>query len=170
MPLPELFAQFPSDLADELITDRGIFPASPSPRKVFALHIFRLRRLQSEIQSRLYATSASCPPSEWFEDICQRLEVWHEASPKEGSNTFLSTLWFTLCYRLTLNQVNRPSPARPSPNEQSMLSCLESSAIIIDNYRKMRREGKVNNAWASVHHLFIVCALLGVVWLALARI
>jgi hypothetical protein len=28
--------------------------------------------------------------------------------------------------------------------------------MIIENYRKMRREGKINNAWASVHHLFIV--------------
>ncbi|KAE8537650.1 hypothetical protein D1P53_005706 [Cryptococcus gattii VGV] len=76
-------AQFPSDLDDSLITIDGLLPGAPSPSKQTAIHLFRIRKLQSSIIFRLYASGQTVrnPTNEWLADIQHSIEEWNDQKP-----------------------------------------------------------------------------------------
>lgn len=123
-----------------MITSNGIAPGSPSARKLTALHLFRIRRLQSEIIHRLYASGLKEQPGqEWFTRTQSAIEEWQAAKP-EGRG-FCSDEFLSLCYHQTTTLLHRPSPGNPSPSRESLSIALKGSSAAMRLYKDMYRNG-----------------------------
>jgi len=126
-------------------------PDMNSSTKATALHHVRIRRLQSEIQDRLYCpiyhlgaddVSDQTPPIEWFTAITQRLVTWRRQAPAPIG--FCSDTWFDLNYHITLTLLNRPSPRNPKPTKESLRVTRQASSAVMRSYKEMLKTGRVN--------------------------
>ena len=110
---------------------------------VVAIHRFRLRLLQSEIQERLYSPSASllAPPPEWYDDVVRRLDDWRASlsvQTGEGSREWLNTK-----YHLTLLLLYRPSPCQPTPSAKGLADAMSSAGAVMRSFRELHRTGQI---------------------------
>ncbi|KJE05887.1 hypothetical protein I311_00023 [Cryptococcus gattii NT-10] len=148
-------AQFPSDLDDSLITIDGLLPGPPSPSKQTAIHLFRIRKLQSSIIFRLYASGQTMrnPTNEWLADIQHSIEEWNDQKPR--GRGFCSDEWLLLCYHQTTTLLHRPCPGNPTPSRDSLGKVLQGSSATMRLYKEVYRNGRISFGWLSMYHLFI---------------
>ncbi|OWZ74365.1 hypothetical protein J008_00034 [Cryptococcus neoformans] len=148
-------AQFPSDLDDSLITTDGLLPGPPSPPKQTAIHLFRIRKLQSSIIFRLYASGQTVrnPANEWLTDIQHLIEGWNDQKPR--GRGFCSDEWLLLCYHQTTTLLHRPCPGNPTPSRDSLRKALQGSSATMRLYKEVYRNGRISFGWLSMYHLFI---------------
>ncbi len=65
------------------ISHQAAFWRRASPSKLTAVHVFRIRRLQSEIIFTLYASGRRRRPSpEWMDEMQRSIEEWYAQRPK----------------------------------------------------------------------------------------
>ena len=154
---------FPLDVNDERITAAGILPKLPgqvSSRKI-SLHMFQIRRLQSEIQRVLYQNS-QIPRSfqsleDWRHDMEGRLQSWAECSPKSQSDAGCGyNLGFIdLNYQQTRLLLYGLSPAVPVPSQEAFEIIAEAGGNILNTYRHLHRKNSINYTWLACHNLFM---------------
>jgi hypothetical protein len=154
-----LTAQPISTLPDEAISARGSrrndqsstsgLSAIPQcPFKLSALHHIQIRRLQSEIQDRLYrlplrGSILGDPPSaEWFNETRQRLISWRRTSPTPTA--FCSTTWCDLNYYITLTLLHRPSPMNPKPSKDALKLARQGASGVMRTYKDMIKADRIN--------------------------
>lgn len=136
--------QFPSDLDDSLITIDGLLPGPPSPSKQTAIHLFRIRKLQSSIIFRLYASGQTVrnPTNEWLADIQHSIEEWNDQKPR--GRGFCSDEWLLLCYHQTTTLLHRPCPGNPTPSRDSLGKVLQGSSATMRLYKEVYRNGRIS--------------------------
>jgi hypothetical protein len=81
----QLDVNFMSTVEDEYITENGIEIGPTSPRKVAAIHAFRMRILQAEVRRTLYERKRPEPKddsSPWYQQMEKRLKDWLDACPE----------------------------------------------------------------------------------------
>ncbi|KAK9245938.1 fungal-specific transcription factor domain-containing protein [Lipomyces tetrasporus] len=155
---------FPSDLDDVFITSEGIMKPpedTPPSYKQVAVHIFQIRRLQSEIQTILYER-AELPRrfatlKEWQTNMARRLEEWHNSSPKSAKdmNCNFNLYFLDLNYQQTRLLLHGISPAIPRPSVEAFFIIADASEKVIRAYRQLHREKNINYTWMAVHNLFM---------------
>ncbi|CZR58694.1 uncharacterized protein PAC_08586 [Phialocephala subalpina] len=150
---------FPASAPDDAITTDGInHNASPFSKKVFALHYFRYRQLQSEMQTVLHER---CPPYlsinyiEWQEMMHKRLSDWHASTPHDTSPSYIAPPEaLEISYYTAIILLFRPSPAIPSPSDGALSILAQASSRTIQLYRKSVKEKKLRLFWQAAHNLF----------------
>lgn len=155
---------FPSDLDDVFITPEGIVKPpddTPPSYKQVAVHIFQIRRLQSEVQTILYER-AELPRrfatlKEWQTNMARRLEEWNNSSPKSASdmNCNFNLYFLDLNYQQTRLLLHGISPAIPRPSVEAFFIIADASEHVIRAYRQLHREKNINYTWMAVHNLFM---------------
>ncbi|KAK9472498.1 fungal-specific transcription factor domain-containing protein [Dipodascopsis tothii] len=155
---------FPSELDDVFITtDKIVNPPENTPPsyKTVAVHIFQIRRLQSEVQTILYER-AELPRrfatlKEWQIQMARRLEDWYASTPKstEEMNCNFNLYFIDLNYHQTRLLLHGISPAIPRPSVEAFFIISDASEKIIRAYRQLHRERNINYTWMAVHNLFM---------------
>ncbi|KAK9466780.1 fungal-specific transcription factor domain-containing protein [Lipomyces arxii] len=155
---------FPSDLDDVFITTRGITNPpedTPPSYKQVAVHIFQIRRLQSEVQTILYER-AELPRrfatlKEWQTNMARRLEEWNNSAPKSAKdmNCNFNLYFLDLNYEQTRLLLHGISPAIPRPSVEAFFIIADASEKVIRAYRQLHREKNINYTWMAVHNLFM---------------
>ncbi|KAK9446458.1 fungal-specific transcription factor domain-containing protein [Limtongia smithiae] len=155
---------FPSDLDDVFITSDGITNPpvdTPPSYKQVAVHIFQIRRLQSEIQTILYER-AELPRrfatlKEWQTNMARRLEDWNNSAPKSAKdmNCNFNLYFLDLNYHQSKLLLHGISPAIPRPSVEAFFIIADASEKVIRAYRQLHREKNINYTWMAVHNLFM---------------
>ena len=135
--------QFPSDQEDALITELDMPTGFKSPTKLTSIHIFRLRRLQSEIIFVMYASGQkSRPAPDWIEAMQMSIERWNRERPPGVG--FCSEEWLNLCYHQTVTLLHRPCPGNPTPSRESLVKALKGSSATMRLYKEIYRTGRIS--------------------------
>jgi hypothetical protein len=136
----------PLDVDDSLITEIHVLSGGvPSPGKVAAIAHFQIRRLQSEIQHRLYAPSEKrlgIPSEEWYDSVVRRIQTWRDSNP--AATGFTSRHWLDLNYHNTRALLYRPAPNHPHPGCEALRAALSGATGVIQAYKGMYRDGRIN--------------------------
>lgn len=139
-------------------------------RTIF-LHIFRIRRIQSEIQQVLYQSLSSLPREfasveDWRKSVEERLQAWCETVPKSQADTNCGyNLGFIdLNYQQTRLLLYGLCPTVPHPSVYAFEMIADSGSRIIRLYRRLHHENCINYTWLACHNLFMagtsyLCAL-----------
>ncbi|EWC46549.1 hypothetical protein DRE_04272 [Drechslerella stenobrocha 248] len=155
---------FPEDIDDSLISEYGIQKGHPNAvrksSKTIACHMFRIRRLQSEIQKILYQQSDI--PKEfrdlkhWRKDMERRLNEWTITVPKRDNeaNCGYNMGFIDLNYQQTRLLLYGLSPAVPKPDTAAYLVIADAGDRIIKAYRSLHRSKSINYTWLACHNLF----------------
>ncbi|KAJ1030155.1 hypothetical protein NDA16_001067 [Ustilago loliicola] len=159
--------------------DQGSFgPVSlPKPKDAsrwVSLAFFRMRILQSEIQSMLYQ-NAELPRrfdsyAHWKTDILRRLHAWRRYAPSskkdlETSGCGYNPIFLELNYQQTLLMVYGLSPRFPNASRKDLANVEECSRSIINMYATLSKEGQMNYTWMTGHNVFIACtSYLYAIW------
>ncbi|KAI1623940.1 fungal-specific transcription factor domain-containing protein [Exophiala viscosa] len=156
-------AKFPSQENDECITPDGINVVdenAPKPKRV-SIHVFRYRRIQSEMQTVLYENPsvAACPTMDlcrWQEQMHNRIQCWYNDTPRRETLTDRERKNlenFELTYHRALLYLYRPSRNIPSPLESSLLAVAEAATHMIRLYPTFFREHRLTIYWQAVENL-----------------
>ena len=157
-----LTSQLISALPDEAIVDGGTSRGRQDPNtgsetsshqpscpfKLSALHHIHIRRLQSEVQDRLYrlpkqGSILGDPPSpEWFNETRLRLVSWRRNSPPPTA--FCSATWCDLNYYITLTLLHRPSPMNPKPSKDALKLARQGASGVMRTYKDMIKADRIN--------------------------
>lgn len=154
---------FPEDVSDECITPQGVLPEETGKRssRTISILMFRIRKLQSEIQQILYQVS-ELPRKfrtldEWRDDVQDRLLQWYYSVPKTrneaGSGYNLG--FVDLNYQQTRLLLYGLSPAIPRPSVDALAIIADSGSRIIQAYSHLHREKSINYTWLACHNLFM---------------
>ncbi|TKY90762.1 hypothetical protein EX895_000760 [Sporisorium graminicola] len=139
-----------------------------------SLSFFRMRILQSEIQSMLYQ-NAELPRrfdsyAHWKTDILRRLHAWRRYAPAskkdlEASGCGYNPIFLELNYQQTLLMVYGLSPRFPNASRKDLAYVEECSRSIINMYATLSKEGQMNYTWMTGHNVFIACtSYLYAIW------
>ncbi|SPO21123.1 related to PPR1 - transcription factor regulating pyrimidine pathway [Ustilago trichophora] len=139
-----------------------------------SLSFFRMRILQSEIQSMLYQ-NAELPRrfdcyAHWKTDILRRLHAWRRYAPSskkdlEASGCGYNPIFLELNYQQTLLMVYGLSPRFPNAARKDLANVEECSRSIINMYATLSKEGQMNYTWMTGHNVFIACtSYLYAIW------
>ncbi|CBQ67943.1 related to PPR1-transcription factor regulating pyrimidine pathway [Sporisorium reilianum SRZ2] len=139
-----------------------------------SLSFFRMRILQSEIQSMLYQ-NAELPRrfdsyAHWKTDILRRLHAWRRYAPSskkdlEASGCGYNPIFLELNYQQTLLMVYGLSPRFPNASRKDLANVEECSRSIINMYATLSKEGQMNYTWMTGHNVFIACtSYLYAIW------
>ncbi|KAJ9476642.1 Pyrimidine pathway regulatory protein 1 [Pseudozyma hubeiensis] len=156
---------------------QGFAITLPKPKDAsrwVSLSFFRMRILQSEIQSILYQ-NAELPRrfdsyAHWKADILRRLHAWRRYAPSskvdlEASGCGYNPIFLELNYQQTLLMVFGLSPRFPNASRKDLASVEECSRSIINMYATLSKEGQMNYTWMTGHNVFIACtSYLYAVW------
>jgi len=161
---------FPIDVDDEYITPNRIRP-QPMGRKssrTISLHMFRIRRLQSEIQQILYQTT-EVPRrfhslENWRRDMEARLQHWYDTTPKsqDEAGCGFNLSFVDLNYQQTRLLLYGLCPAVTLPSPEAFGIIADSGCKIIKAYRHLHREKSINYTWLACHNLFMAGNILPV--------
>ncbi|ODV78749.1 uncharacterized protein CANTADRAFT_52486 [Suhomyces tanzawaensis NRRL Y-17324] len=168
IPDASIHTPFPSMLDDAFILQDGspgdyslasTRPSAPS-YKTISLSIFRIRQIQSEVQSVLY-THADVPRQyatldAWKAAILARLAAWRNDTPqtRHQMNCNFNLSFFTLNYNHTLLMLYNLSPKNYKLSPNDILQVCQAAKQLIACYTQLFSTKSINYTWAAVHNLF----------------
>ncbi|CAO1623074.1 unnamed protein product [Jaminaea pallidilutea] len=153
--------QPPLAVEDVDITREGVHANAPVCQlKVGARQHFKLRQMQSQIQSRLYSPGRDESAGEidevtavWSWEMYERLRAWR--IDFKYPTPFLTREWVRLQFNLTTTYLFRASPKRPSPDPEAMHVTLHSSSETLKLYKALHRNLSINFSWMATQNLFM---------------
>ncbi|KAI9677041.1 MAG: hypothetical protein M1817_006880 [Caeruleum heppii] len=143
---------------DEYITAEGILPGPLSPKKLIAIHFFKMRHLQAEIRRKLYQKKREEPQDDqhpWFAAMEAKVDHWMSSSPYNAEGSGHSHAWFTSKYNTIIVMLFRPSPQIPRPSLRAAIRCFDASAFNVRMQSKQMTEGSVDISWIFVQSVFM---------------
>lgn len=168
IPEETIDAKFPSELDDsliseknEMILDYGSKHAHLPSYKSVSIAMFKIRKLQLEVQQILYGNSelprAYKNLQEWKMDINKRLNNWKISSPKtrKKMNCDFNLIFFNLNYNHTRLILHGLSPRTLKLSISDYLTVADSSKEVIKCYKTLLELKRINYTWVLVHNLFM---------------
>lgn len=170
IPEENISASYPSLLDDALITtfndninDYSKVQTSMATSKVIALAMFKVRRIQANIVTVLYAYHGEVPRKYanlhvWREAMDRALDNWyHKEIPKtyKKMNCKFNTEYFKLNYYNTKTMLYGLSPKSLSLSDKAFEVVYENTKGTIDSYFTLCHKKKLNYTWVTVHNLFM---------------
>lgn len=170
IPEENISASYPSLLDDALITtmnddisDYSKVQTSMATSKVIALAMYKVRRIQADVVTVLYAYHGEVPRKYanldvWKQAMDQALDNWfHKEIPKtyKKMNCKFNTEYFKLNYYNTKTMLYGLSPKSLSLDEKAFDVVYQNTKGTIDSYFKLCTEEKLNYTWVTVHNLFM---------------
>lgn len=167
IPEESITTPFPSSLDDALITsdfvnkNDNINHSSISSYKNISIAMFKIRKLQAEIQSILFE-GKEIPrkfPSfdSWFVDISRRLKIWSNQTPKtqRKMNCNFNAEFFDLNYFHANVMLHGLSPVRYSLTNNDMIQLAESSIGMIIAFHSLWSRKALNHTWSVTQNAFM---------------
>lgn len=134
--------------------------SQPFWTKSISIHLFRYRRLQSEIRTMLYENLPSGHLSanlhEWQKDMDRRLHQWYGEVPRsETLNRYEKTDVenFELSMQRALLLLYQPSPNMPDPPDPTLLVISNIASKLIQICRRYFHEYRLTIYWQAVERL-----------------
>ncbi|EFX00234.1 c6 zinc finger domain containing protein [Grosmannia clavigera kw1407] len=153
---------FFADVDDEYITEAGIQPGPPSPKKRVAIHFCKMHLHQAEIRRTLYEKKRAEPRSEshpWFAQMEKSIRDWCDSCPEEPA---WCKPWFTGRYHAMIILLFRPSPQVSKPSPASALKCFQSAAYVINLGSEQVKRRAIDITWIFL--LTIYTSINAVLW------
>lgn len=168
IPDESIATPFPSELDDALIVPHDNANAdylrniSGMPTyKVVSISFFRIRQIQSEVQTVLYENSELprrfASLQDWRQDVISRLQVWKAQAPKtqRKMNCDFNLEFVNLNYSHTLLMIHGLSPKHYRLSPDDFVQVLIASKEIVYCYNQLYLNRCINYTWAAVHNLFM---------------
>ena len=151
---------------DLYITPSGVLPGSPqSPKKLIAIHFFKMRLLQAEIRFQLYLKKRLEPKNDndpWFVEMDKKLRNWRSSVPQNDEGSGFSEVWFEGRLNTMLVFLYRPSPQIPNPSVRAANICYKASIYNIQMQKDQIDRKSIDLTWIFTQSLFM--ALNAVLW------
>lgn len=151
---------------DLCITPSGVLPGSPpSPKKLIAIHFFKMRLLQAEIRFQLYLKKRPEPKNDndpWFVAMEKKLTDWRSSVPQNDEGSGFSEVWFEGRLNTMLVFLYRPSPQIPNPSVRAAKICYKASIYNIQMQKDQIDRKSIDLTWIFTQSLFM--ALNAVLW------
>lgn len=146
---------------------RDAQPPYPKSRHMcFALHLFELARINSEIKyvansvDRDVPAYALSPPDYqvWQGNVLQRLDAWVEAIPTGEPDQEYPRILCHIRYHNIRMLLMSPSPGIPSPSPAAWEKCFHSAVQGIRLYKQLYGRDMFTASWSTLHSITI-CAI-----------
>lgn len=146
---------------------RDAQPPYPKSRHMcFALHLFKLARINSEIKyvansvDRDVPAYALSPPDYqvWQGHVLQRLDAWVEAIPTGEPDQEYPRILCQIRYHNIRMLLMSPSPGIPNPSPAAWEKCFHSAVQGIRLYKQLYGRDMFTASWSTLHSLTI-CAI-----------
>ncbi|CAK7232876.1 hypothetical protein SCUCBS95973_008406 [Sporothrix curviconia] len=145
--------------------------APPPPQRTtnltFAIHLFKLARLNSEIKYVANSVVRSAPPyayppvadiHAWRSSLLDQLDDWARAIPGAdrtvGSTGSAGSYLHVTC-QLRYHQLRmlllRPSPAIPNPSHACLRGCYDSAVLSLRLLNQLYRRNLLVHNWIALH-------------------
>ncbi|KAH8901451.1 hypothetical protein GQ53DRAFT_790027 [Thozetella sp. PMI_491] len=130
----------------------------------FALHFFKLARLNSEIKyvansivrdTPLYAYPVVADIQQWQGTVAQQLDEWAGEIPESTKENAYMVAICRLQYYSLLILLTRPSPAIPNPSIESLKRCYDSCRSCVHLFNRMYRDDMLIYSWTTFHSLLL---------------
>lgn len=169
IPEESIKVDFPSILDDEFIkfdsTKKTLYENSPASKvpsyKNISMAMFKIRKLQAEVQSILY-DNRTLPRefdslTDWTNNMTRRLKDWKFNIPKTSkiTNCDFSTEFFELNYYHTTILLHGLSPARYALSKEDFVNVAEASKGVLLTFHKLWNRAALNYTWAVTQNVFM---------------
>jgi hypothetical protein len=139
-----------------------------------AIHLFKLAKMNSEIKYLLHSITHQAPPFTyphvpdiglWQRDAISRLDSWADQIPQYTGDRIYQTMLCEIKYHGLMTLLLRPSPAIPSPSNESLKLCYQHSVASIRLYDQLYKKDLMIYSWATVHSIFLATiTMLYCIW------
>lgn len=155
-----------ADADDENIKPEGIVSSNTLEPSTMAipLHILALRKIASDIGSRVHATKYAQRQSpeardEIIQDLHKRLIEWRRSMPfplpdLQSKVPHLCTSWFDLNYYTHVIMLYRPSPLSPNLDPSKLKILAEASAMAIRQAINLYQQSRFAYNWLNLVAVF----------------
>lgn len=147
----------PFSIPDEAIETQLPDAPADEPRRLLAIHLIKVRRLESEMHTTLHQkrplNGALLDPTVWKNDMRRRLFEWHASVPPCASQ-FAPTDLFPGYLHNAMVLLHYPSPLLPKTSNGDLFTLAEHARSSIECYRRTFRSGELRFYWRTVHNLF----------------
>ncbi|CRG84961.1 Transcriptional activator protein acu-15 [Talaromyces islandicus] len=170
--------RLPMDISDSQydvgLTEERSADASPT-HITYAIHLFRLARLNSEIKYVMHSIcrdppAYAYPPvrdmSTWQQEMIGRLNDWAADIPINSCSDLAATM-AEIRHHEAILLVHRPNPRIPEPSEDSLLVCFHHAAETLRKYGTLYRTDYSPLLYTrlTVHSVFLsTLIMLYAVW------
>jgi hypothetical protein len=130
----------------------------------FAIHLFKLARLNSEMKYILHSISRDTPAyaypavrcmKTWQTDMLSRLDQWAADVPQRPGPKDYVVKVCDIRYHVLKTLLLRPSPGIPRPSAEDLRTCYESAMTAIRLYHDLYVENTLVFTWASYHSIMM---------------
>jgi hypothetical protein len=130
----------------------------------YAIHMFKLARLNSEMKYILHSISRETPAyaypavrcmKTWQIDMLSRLDQWAARVPKKSGPKDYVTKVCDIRYHVLKTLLLRPSPGIPKPSSDDLKTCYTSAVAAIKLYHDLYVENTLVFTWASYHSIMM---------------
>jgi hypothetical protein len=166
------------DVDDSHLIGDNVQPRAESEQPThmsIAIHLFNLAQLNSEIKYVLHSVSHETPrytyPSipdikEWQNDMIHRLRQWASQIPQFGDDQDHLTKICEVKYHEVMMLVLRPTPAIPTPSEESLRLCYNSAVRCVKLFNELYKGDLLQFSWITMHSVFLsMITLLYCLWI-----
>ncbi|KAF4555294.1 Fungal specific transcription factor domain-containing protein 33 [Elsinoe fawcettii] len=157
--------RLPADIDDKLLLNAQN-TSNPEPTHMsFAIHLFKLSRLNSEMKYILHSVQRNTPSyalpavldiQTWQQEMVQRLDDWKDTIPSTSQTCFIYVQ--TLCqiqYHTTKTFLLLPSPGIPRPTPEARRTYYQSSLDAIRLFNKLYLKNLLMYDWSTCHSMIL---------------
>ncbi|KAH0156794.1 hypothetical protein KCU67_g8175, partial [Aureobasidium melanogenum] len=159
--------RLPADIEDTALaqtTVRSRTAEEPPTHMSYAIHLFKLARLNSEMKYILHSISRETPAyaypavrcvKTWQRDMVNRLDQWAAEIPQTAGPKDYVTKLCDIRYHVLKTLLLRPSPGIPQPSSEDLVACYKSAITAIRLYHELYIENSLVFSWASYHSVMM---------------
>ncbi|KAF2969930.1 hypothetical protein GQX73_g3630 [Xylaria multiplex] len=158
--------RIPADLSDIDIESETLPTLSPSAptHMTYAIHLFRLARINSEIKyvansvnrdAPNYAYPAIININAWQKEVLAQLDQWAVDVPATRDTNDYSRTILLLRYHSVRMLLLRPSPNIPRPDQHALHHCYSSAEESIRLYNELYRKNMLVHNWITFHSIVL---------------
>ncbi|GAP85326.1 putative C6 transcription factor [Rosellinia necatrix] len=146
-----------ADLENELTTTSTL---DPSTHMSFAIHMFKLAKINSEIKYVANSVNSKVPsyafPSiidinAWQKEVLSRLDQWAANVPAaRDENDYSRSILLLRCHSVKMLLL-RPSPNIPRPDQQALRQCYSSAEESIRILSELYKKNRLVHDWITFY-------------------
>lgn len=170
--------QLPANLSDKNLVQNPSTALAGSeegcPSMSYAIHLFKLAQLNSEIKYVLHSVTRETPRytypnipsiSDWLADLISRLRDWRDAIPPFSTKDKHLNQMCQIHYHEIMMLSLRPSPRIRAPSRDALITCHANAAAAIRIWQDLYKADRLTYSWPAVHALSLsVTTFLYCIW------
>ncbi|KAI4722377.1 hypothetical protein E4T48_01314 [Aureobasidium sp. EXF-10727] len=159
--------RLPADIDDMSLQQANVGSRTqeqPPSHMSYAIHLFKLARLNSEMKYILHSISRDTPAyaypavrcmKTWQAEMVNRLDQWAADIPQGSSHKDYVVKLCRIRHHVLKTLLLRPSPGIPKPSSSDLQACYASAIAAIKLYHELYVENSLVFSWASYHSIMM---------------